>query len=289
MNEFILMTDSTADMPESFYRENQIPVLSLTYTLENRTYTLSDSLPMPQFYDKLRQGAMPVTSQVNPEAALNGFRAAAKQGQDILCVCFSSALSGTYNSCQLAAEMLKEEGFAQRIVVIDSLCASTGMGLLLYKANQMKQEGVSLDETAAWIEAHKLNVCHVFTVDDLNHLYRGGRVSKTAAIVGSMINIKPILHVDDAGTLQVIGKVHGRNKSLKTLVDLMEEKMVILKDKNDIFMICQGDVDSEAEQVAKMVKERFGISQSLISYTGPVIGSHTGAGVIGLFFMGDQR
>ena len=227
MNEFILMTDSTADMPESFYRENQIPVLSLTYTLENRTYTLSDSLSMPQFYDKLRQGAMPVTSQVNPEAALNGFRAAAKQGQDILCVCFSSALSGTYNSCQLAAEMLKEEGFAQRIVVIDSLCASTGMGLLLYKANQMKQGGVSLDETAAWIEAHKLNVCHVFTVDDLNHLYRGGRVSKTAAIVGSMINIKPILHVDDAGTLQVIGKVHGRNKSLKTLVDLMEEKMAI--------------------------------------------------------------
>ena len=289
MNEFILMTDSTADMPESFYRGNQIPVLSLTYTLENRTYTLSDSLPMPQFYDKLRQGAMPVTSQVNPEAALNGFRAAAKQGQDILCVCFSSALSGTYNSCQLAAEMLKEEGFAQRIVVIDSLCASTGMGLLLYKANQMKQKGMSLDETAAWIEAHKLNVCHVFTVDDLNHVYRGGRVSKTAAIVGSMINIKPILPVDDAGTLQVIGKVHGRNKSLKTLVDLMEEKMGSWKDKNDIFMICQGDVDSEAEQVAKMVKERFGISQSLISYTGPVIGSHTGAGVIGLFFMGDQR
>ncbi len=289
MNDFILMTDSTADMPEPFYRENQIPVLSLTYTLENRTYTQSDSMPIPQFYDKLRKGALPVTSQINPETALNGFRAAAQQDRDILCICFSSALSGTYNSCQLAAEMLKEEGFARRIVVIDSLCASTGMGLLLYKANQMKQAGMSLEETAAWIEAHKLNICHVFTVDDLNHLYRGGRVSKTAAIVGSMINIKPILHVDDAGTLQVIGKVHGRNKSLKTLVDLMEEKMGSWKDKNDIFMICQGDVDSEAQQVAKMVKERFGISQSLISYTGPVIGSHTGAGVIGLFFMGDRR
>lgn len=289
MNDFILMTDSTADMPEPFYRENQIPVLSLTYTLENRTYTQSDSMPIPQFYDKLRKGALPVTSQINPETALNGFRAAAQQDRDILCICFSSVLSGTYNSCQLAAEMLKEEGFARRIVVIDSLCASTGMGLLLYKANQMKQAGMSLEETAAWIEAHKLNICHVFTVDDLNHLYRGGRVSKTAAIVGSMINIKPILHVDDAGTLQVIGKVHGRNKSLKTLVDLMEEKMGSWKDKNDIFMICQGDVDSEAQQVAKMVKERFGISQSLISYTGPVIGSHTGAGVIGLFFMGDRR
>lgn len=153
----------------------------------------------------------------------------------------------------------------------------------------MKVSGASLDETAAWIEAHKLNVCHVFTVDDLNHLYRGGRVSKTAAIVGSMISIKPILHVDDAGTLQVIGKVHGRNKSLKTLVDLMEEKMGSWKDKDEIFMICQGDVQPEAEQVAQMVKDRFGISQSLISYTGPVIGSHTGAGVIGLFFMGDHR
>ena len=257
MNDFILMTDSTADMPEPFYRENQIPVLSLTYTLENRTYTQSDSMPIPQFYDKLRKGALPVTSQINPEAALNGFRAAAQQDRDILCICFSSALSGTYNSCQLAAEMLKEEGFARRIVVIDSLCASTGMGLLLYKANQMKQAGMSLEETAAWIEAHKLNICHVFTVDDLNHLYRGGRVSKTAAIVGSMINIKPILHVDDAGTLQVIGKVHGRNKSLKTLVDLMEEKMGSWKDKNDIFMICQGDVDSEASTGCQDGKRTF--------------------------------
>lgn len=289
MSEFILMTDSTADMPESFYREHQIPVLSLTYTLDDHTYTLVDSLPMTQFYDKLRQGAMPVTSQVNPEAALMGFREAARQDKDILCVCFSSALSGTYNSCRIAAQMLSEEGFSRRIVVIDSLCASTGMGLLLYQANQMKVSGASLDETASWIEAHKLNVCHVFTVDDLNHLYRGGRVSKTAAIVGSMISIKPILHVDDAGTLQVIGKVHGRNKSLKTLVDLMEEKMGSWKDKNEIFMICQGDVQPEAEQVAQMVKDRFGISQSLISYTGPVIGSHTGAGVIGLFFMGDHR
>ena len=289
MSEFILMTDSTADMPESFYCENQIPVLSLTYTLDDYTYTLADSLPMTKFYDKLRQGAMPVTSQVNPEAALMGFREAARQDKDILCVCFSSALSGTYNSCRIAAQMLSEEGFSRRIVVIDSLCASTGMGLLLYQANQMKVSGASLDETASWIEAHKLNVCHVFTVDDLNHLYRGGRVSKTAAIVGSMISIKPILHVDDAGTLQVIGKVPGRNKSLKTLVDLMEEKMGSWKDKNEIFMICQGDVQPEAEQVAQMVKDRFGISQSLISYTGPVIGSHTGAGVIGLFFMGDHR
>lgn len=289
MSDFILITDSTADMPDSFYAQHQIPVLSLTYTMRGRTYTQTDSLPMKEFYDQLRQGEMPVTSQVNPEAALTGFRKAAQQNKDILCLCFSSALSGTYNSCRIAAEMLKEEGFARKIIVIDSLCASIGMGLLLHKVCEMKQKGASLEETADWIEAHKLNVCHIFTVDDLNHLYRGGRVSKTTAIVGTMINIKPILHVDKAGTLQVIGKVHGRTKSLKTLVDLMEEKMGSWKDKNDIFMICQGDVQSEAQQVAQMVKERFGISQSLISYTGPVIGSHTGAGVIGLFFMGDER
>lgn len=129
MSEFILMTDSTADMPESFYRENQIPVLSLTYTLDDHTYTLADSLPMTQFYDKLRQGAMPVTSQVNPEAALMGFREAARQDKDILCVCFSSALSGTYNSCRIAAQMLSEEGFSRRIVVIDSLVRFNGNGI----------------------------------------------------------------------------------------------------------------------------------------------------------------
>ncbi len=212
-----------------------------------------------------------------------------QEGKDVLHLGFSSGLSGTYNSVRIAGEELKHKYPNRKIIVIDSLCACLGEGILLYYALKLKEEGKTIEEVAKWVEENKLHLCHMFTVDDLNHLYRGGRVSKPAAIVGSMISIKPILHVDDAGTLQVIGKVHGRNKSLKTLVDLMEEKMGSWKDKNEIFMICQGDVQPEAEQVAQMVKDRFGISQSLISYTGPVIGSHTGAGVIGLFFMGDHR
>lgn len=289
MSDFILMTDNTADLPVSFYQENDIPVMSLTYTLEGTTYDQDNSLPMKEFYQKMREGAMPVTSQINPQTAQEMFRKIAEQGKDILCLSFSSGLSGTYNSCVLAAQMLMDEGLPVQITVIDSLCASTGMGLLLYKANQMKKAGASLQETADWIEQHKLNVVHVFTVDDLNHLYRGGRVSKTAAIVGTMISIKPVLHVDNQGKLEVIGKVHGRKKSLKTLVDLMEEKMGSWRDQNDIFMMCQGDVEDDARLVADMVRERFGIQQEVISYTGPVIGCHTGAGVVGLFFMGDQR
>lgn len=289
MSNFRIVTDNTADMPESFYQEHQIEVLSLTYMLEGQTYDRHHSLSMPEFYQKMRAGAMPSTSQVNPQAAEEGMKAIADQGLDILCLSFSSGLSGTYNSCRMAAEALKEQGYKNKIIVIDSLCASTGMGLLLYKACQMKEQGASLQETADWVEAHKLNVCHVFTVDDLNHLYRGGRVSKTAAMVGTMINIKPMLHVDNEGHLVLLGKVHGRKKSLHALVDMMAERIGSYREQNDLFMICQGDVQDEAQTVEDLVSERFGIQQSVISYTGPVIGSHTGAGVIGLFFFGDHR
>ena len=190
---------------------------------------------------------------------------------------------------RLAAEELKEEYPDRKILVVDSLCASLGEGLFVYKAVQMKEAGASVDEVAAWLEEHKQNFCHVFTVDDLFHLYRGGRVSKAAAIVGTMINLKPLLHVDDEGHLIPLSKVRGRKKSLATLVSMMEERIGSWKDKNDIIFISHGDCEEDAQYVAKLVREKFGYESFLINTIGATIGTHSGPGTVALFFMGEYR
>ena len=190
---------------------------------------------------------------------------------------------------RLAAEELKEEYPDRKISVVDSLCASLGEGLFVYKAVQMKEAGASMEEVAAWLEEHKQNFCHVFTVDDLFHLYRGGRVSKAAAIVGTMINLKPLLHVDDEGHLIPLSKVRGRKKSLATLVSMMEERIGSWKDKNDIIFISHGDCEEDAQYVAKLVREKFGYESFLINTIGATIGTHSGPGTVALFFMGEYR
>ena len=207
----------------------------------------------------------------------------------MLHLAFSSGLSGSYNSVRLAAEELKEEYPDRKIIVVDSLCASLGEGLFVYKAVQMKEAGASMEEVAAWLEEHKQNFCHVFTVDDLFHLYRGGRVSKAAAIVGTMINLKPLLHVDDEGHLIPLSKVRGRKKSLATLVSMMEERIGSWKDKNDIIFISHGDCEEDAQYVAKLVREKFGYESFLINTIGATIGTHSGPGTVALFFMGEYR
>ena len=186
-------------------------------------------------------------------------------------------------------EELKEEYPDRKIIVVDSLCASLGEGLFVYKAVQMKEAGASMEEVAAWLEEHKQNFCHVFTVDDLFHLYRGGRVSKAAAIVGTMINLKPLLHVDDEGHLIPLSKVRGRKKSLATLVSMMEERIGSWKDKNDIIFISHGDCEEDAQYVAKLVREKFGYESFLINTIGATIGTHSGPGTVALFFMGEYR
>ena len=204
-------------------------------------------------------------------------------------IAFSSGLSGTYNSCRLAAMNLAEKYPDNKIIVIDSLCASMGEGLFVHKAVMMKEEGKSIDEIAAWLEENKLHVVHNFTVDDLFHLYRGGRVSKTAAVVGSMINLKPILHVDNEGHLIPLSKVRGRKKSLIALVDSMEKQIGAWRDKNDIVFISHGDSLEDAQFVAELIKKRLGIENFLINHIGPTIGAHSGPGTIALFYMGDYR
>lgn len=290
MKNFIITTDTTSDLPVEYIQEHHIGMLSLTYTLEGNTYNWDNPMPVKDFYDCMRNGSLPTTSQVNPEEAKLLFeRIIKEQDADILHIAFSSGLSGSYNSSRIAAEELAEEYPNHRIIVIDSLCASLGEGLLVHKAVTLKDQGKSLEETAAWLEENKLHLVHNFTVNDLFHLYRGGRVSKTAAFVGTMINLKPILHVDNEGHLIPLSKVRGRKKSMLALVDAMEKQVGSWKDKNDVIFISHGDCEDEAQYLADLIKERLGYESYLIHYVGPTIGAHTGPGVIALFYMGDFR
>ena len=291
MNPYVIMTDTTADLPESYIQEHQLAILSLNYTIEGKTYDRENPLDVGEFYAKMREGSMPTTSQVNPEQAKEAFTACLKQGYDVLYIAFSSGLSGTCNSGMIAAEEIRESGLypERRVVVIDSLSASLGEGLLVHKALLLKEAGKSMDEVADWVEKNKLHLCHNFTVDDLFHLHRGGRVSKATAILGTMINIKPVLHVDDEGHLIAIGKVRGRKKSLSALVDRMAEQIKGYEDQNDVVFISHGDCMEDAEYVKKLVQERFGIEKFVINHVGPTIGAHSGPGTVALFFMGNPR
>ena len=287
MNEFVIVSDSTVDLPKEYLQSKQVPIISLSYIMDGVTYEEMDGLSHKEFFEKLRAGSLPTTSQINPEQAREALEPFAKEGKDILYIGFSSGLSGSYNSVRMAAEDLKEEYPDINIITIDSLCACMGEGLLLYKALELKEHGMSMEEIAKWVEANKLHICHNVTVDDLNHLHRGGRISKTTAVVGSMIKIKPIIHMSDEGKLVVIGKERGRKKSLVSIVDRMEKQMQGYD--NDIVMITHGDCIEDAEFVKKQVEERFGIHNVMINGIGSVIGSHTGAGGVAVFFMGDKR
>lgn len=289
MREFVITTDNNSDLPMDYYKKHSIGVISLTYTIDGKTYDMHTALPHHEFYERMRKGSMPTTAQVNPTDTKEMFEPFLKEGKDILHIAFSSGLSGSYNSSRIAAEELREEYPDAKIITIDSLCASLGQGLLIHKAVMMKEDGKEMDDIAAWVEAHKLNLCHMFTVDDLNHLYRGGRVSKMTAVFGTMANIKPVLHVDDAGKLVNIDKVRGRKKSLAALVKYVEEKVGSYRDDNDIIFISHGDCIEDVEYVQKQIKERLGYDTFLVNHVGATIGAHSGPGTVAVFFMGDNR
>lgn len=289
MEDFKIITDTTADLPESYIRENELGIMVVPYIMDGIPQGEERKMEVKEFYDRMRGGMMPTTSQINPETAkeyLNGFL---EESRQLLVLSFSSGLSGTCGNVSLAAREIMEERPDCRIVVADTLCASLGEGLLVHKAVQLKKAGKSLDETAQWVEAHKENLVHVFTVDDLFHLHRGGRVSKTTAIVGTLAGIKPLLHVDEQGHLTAVGKVRGRKKSLQSLVDMMEKQVGSWRDKNDCIFISHGDCAEDADYVKQLVEERFGRKDFLINEIGPTIGTHSGPGTVALFFMGDVR
>lgn len=290
MGNYLITTDNMADLPEAYIQEKGLGIMSLSYMMDGETYDRDHPLPVQEFYAKMRNGSMPTTSQVNPASAKEVFQGILKEhDMDILHIAFSSGLSGSYDSAHTAAAELEKECPGHRIVVVDSLCASMGEGLLVHKAVTNQEKGMSLDENIAWLEQNKLHLVHNFTVDDLFHLHRGGRVSKTTAVLGTMINIKPILHVDDEGHLIPVSKVRGRKKSLNTLVSSMEKQMGSYRDQNDVVFISHGDCIEDAEYVASQIRERFGIDNIVINYVGPTIGAHSGPGTVALFYLGEYR
>lgn len=289
MDSFKIITDTTADLPKEYIKEHNLGMMNIGYIIDEVTYGKDNELDWKEFYRIMREGKMPSTSQINPEEAKEGFEEAIKECKNILYLAFSSGLSGSYNNVRLAAEEVMEEHPDVTIKVIDSLCASLGEGLFVHKAVCMKEAGSTMEETAQWLEEHVQNFVHVFTVDDLNHLYRGGRVSKTAAVLGTMVSIKPVLRVNEEGRLIPFAKVRGRKKSLFSLIDYMEEKMGSFRDQNDIVFVSHGDALEDAEFVCEEIKKRFGIEKFLIHNIGPTIGAHAGPGTIALFFLGESR
>lgn len=290
MSEFILVTDSSADLSEEMVNAIQVPVLPLRYTIQGQTYRNypdNRDMDLALFYDMLRAGELATTAALNPNDFVEELEPYLQDGKDILILSFSSGLSNTYNAARLAVEELTEKYPQRKIYAVDTLCASMGQGLLVWLAAQKRDAGASIEEVRDWVEENKLHLCHHFTVDDLHFLKRGGRISATTAVVGSMLQIKPVLHVDNEGHLVNIAKARGRSASLKALVDKME-KSVSEEGKKTVF-ISHGDCLKDAETVANMVRERFGTQDIHINYVGPVIGAHTGPGLVALFYLGTAR
>ena len=287
MIDYVVTVNSTVDLPKEWLAERNVPVIPLKYTIDGETCEDMAGLSSKEFFQKLRDGKMATTSQINPEEAREALEPFLKEGKDVLHLAFSSALSGTCNSMRIAAEELKEEYPERKIIVIDTLCACLGEGLLLYYVLKLKQEGKTIEEVEAWVEENKLHICHNVTVDDLNHLQRGGRISKTAAVLGTMVQIKPMIHMADDGSLQVVGKERGRKRSLNKIVDKAVEQSKGWE--QDIVMITHGDCLEDAQYVAELVRAKMGIENILINNIGTVIGSHTGPGVVAVFCMGNKR
>lgn len=291
MSNFKIFTETTCDLPKSYYEEHDIATISLACIMDGEVYNKDNEITDEEFYKKLRGGSMPTTSQINPEQAKEAFLEILKDYNEILYIGFSAGLSGSCQSSIIAANEIMEENPEVKIHLVSSLCASMGQGLFLHKAVEMRDQGKSAGEIAQYLEEHKQNLIHLVAVDDLFHLYRGGRVSKSAAVVGSMIGIKPVIHVDSEGKLIVVDKVRGRKKSLLSLVDRMEKQIGSYRepDKDEYIFISHSDCREDAEFLAAEIKKRFGYDKFMINYIGPVIGSHTGPGTVALFFWGDVR
>lgn len=285
----IIFTDSCCDLPIKFVKENNIEVMELRVNLKGEDIPddLGESINYKDFYKLIRSGEMPTTSQVNIGEFQEKFEKYVNEGYSIIYIGFSSALSGCINSARLAAENIKLDNENADIRIIDSKSASMGLGLLVFYAAKMLKEGKSKDEIVNWIEENKLRVNHWFTVDDLNHLKRGGRISSSVAIVGTMLSIKPIMHVDNEGRLIPVSKVKGRKKSIKVLQEKIAEKIV--NPEEQTIFISHGDCLEEAEHLKELITSAIKVKDVIINNIGPVVGSHSGPGTIALFFTGDFR
>ena len=281
-----IITDSCCDFTRQQYQELGVTCapLSVLYNGVNHD-NFTDPADVKAFYEELRSGVMATTSAVNPDGWAALMEDALQAGRDVLVLAFSSGLSTTYQSAVIAAKDLREAYPGRKILVVDTLCAALGQGLLVWYACKKRDEGLSIDELHSWVEENKLHICHWVTVDDLNHLKRGGRISAATAMMGSMLNIKPIIYVDNDGHLINTAKVRGRKAAIDLLAGKLEETGI----DQEIAFIAHGDCPEDAAALEKIVKETYGVKKVITGYVGPVIGAHTGPGVLVLFFMGSHR
>ena len=288
--DYIILTDSSADLSQEMVQEFDVTVLPLRFQIGGKVYANypdGREMDLHLFYERLRKEEIATTSAVNVNDYIEALTPVLQGGQDVLILAFSSGLSTTYNSAEIAVQELREKFPQRTIYVVDTLAASMGQGLLVYHVSQLRKQGKTLQEARDWAEANKLHLCHQFTVDDLHFLKRGGRISAATAVVGSMLQIKPVLHVDNEGHLINVGKARGRLASLKALVDKMAATAT--QPETQTVFISHGDCLEDAEKVAEMVRERFGTQDIRINFVGPVIGAHSGPGTLALFYTGTER
>ncbi len=282
-----IITDSTCDFPDQMYAELDLVKVPLTVEFRGELRDDENNDNLKNLYDALAAGEVAKTSAVNPDRWAKAMEPCLESGRDVLVLAFSSGLSTTYQSAAIAAEELREKYPQRKILVVDTLAASLGEGLLVWYACQKRDQGMSLEEVHAWVEENKLHLCHWFTADDLMYLKRGGRISAATAVVGTMLQIKPVLHVDDEGHLINMAKARGRRAS----IDALAKQVGVLGQNwdNETMFISHGNCPEDAAYLERQLREKYGVKNVIISYVGAVIGSHTGPGVLALFFLGDHR
>jgi len=287
---YVIVTDTSANLPEEIIEKYEIEIASLSYFIngvEYKGYEKGKKTDLKGFYTKMRNKEDMKTSLASPEVFSEVFERIAQAGKDILYIGFTSGLSGTYQSGTIAANMIREKYPDIKVITVDSLCAAIGQGLMVYYAALMREEGKTIEEVRDWVEENKLNMCHIVTVDDLFFLKRGGRVSATTAVAGTMLGIKPLLHIDISGKLVTTGKIRGRKQAMNYLVEQFEK---YAEDKeNQIIAIGHGDCEEDAEYIISEIKKKYNIKEVVFNFIEPVIGSHAGPGTLALFFLGNER
>ena len=287
MSDFILLTDSACDLKPEVLNEWGVKFINLSFHFEGEEKEYSnDEMDIKTFYDRMRKGETAKTSAINPETFSHRFEELLSEGRDILYIGFSSGLSTTFNSARIAADEIKAKYPERKIICVDSLCASAGQGMLVYLAAKKRDLGADLETVAEYIEGIKLNLCHWFTVDDLVYLKRGGRSSPTGAIVGGILGIKPILHVDNEGKLINVSKARGRKASLNALLDKYGE---LAENKQGTVYISNADCHEDVSYLKTQFKERYNAEIEIVTDIGPVIGAHSGPGTMAVFFLGKER
>ena len=284
-----IVTDSSCDLGINFIEENNIELIPLLLNLDGETLKddLGKSLGYREFYEKLRAGSMPSTSQINIYTFEEKFKELLDKGYEILYIGLSSALSGTFNSANMARNNILEENPNAKIAVVDSISVSMGLGMLIKKAYEMINEGKMLEEIVQWIEENKNKVIHAILVDDLKHLKRGGRLSASSAAVGTILNIKPLLKLNNSGAVEATEKVKGKKKALKRLASIVKEKAINIE--NEILYIMHGDALEEAQYLKEIILQELNFKDVKVEYIGTVIGTHGGPGTIAAVFCGNER